>query len=265
MKEILVTVCGRGGSKGILNKNVRLLCGVPLVAWTLFDADRAFEGQSDVQKTIVVDSDSEAILENAHSFCPDVWLHKRKESLAGDRVSKIDVLREVLKDISIDAKRKFDAVVDLDITSPLRTTEDIERAYKVFDKGKYEVVFSVVPARRNPYFNMVEMNDSGRFTLSKSSNFVARQEAPKVFDMNASIYIYKPEVFQTKVKSPTCLDFGIYEMVDYGVIDIDTENDLALMELILIHGERLIHESLNKKRKNMTSLKKHISGEQISR
>lgn len=248
MKDVLITICGRGGSKGIKNKNIRPLCGIPLIAWTLFDAVHAFERRGDIRKTIVVDSDSEAILEAARQCSPDILLHKRRDELAGDAVAKMDVLRVALADIAEETGRAFDALIDLDITSPLRTFEDVEGAFAPFEQEVREVVFSVVPARRNPYFNMVELDASGRYTLSKPSDFVARQQAPLVYDMNASIYVYRPEVFARSVKSPARLAFGIFCMRDYGVIDIDSEEDLELMELLLTHGERLLSEPLRAKK-----------------
>jgi CMP-N,N'-diacetyllegionaminic acid synthase len=251
MKEILFTVCGRGGSKGIKNKNIRPLCGVPLIDWTLFDAASAFRNDGEIRKTLAVDSDSDEILETAGRFAPGAYFHKRRNELAGDRAAKMDVIGEVLSDASRDTGRTFDAVVDLDITSPLRTPEDIERTCDVFFKGKKDVVFSVVPARRNPYFNMVERNADGRFTLCKPSSFVARQQAPEVFDMNASIYAYNPDVFGRDVKSPAALDFDVFIMRDFGIIDIDHEEDLEMMNLLLEHGEHLLPDGLREKKKTL--------------
>lgn len=251
MKEILITVCGRGGSKGIRNKNLRPLCGVPLIAWTLYDAERAFEGREDIRKTIMVDSDSDEILAAARDLCPAALLHKRSDALAGDAAAKMDALREVLADLEREG-RNFDALIDLDITSPLRTFEDVEGTFALFEREECEVVFSVVPARRNPYFNMVEIDGAGRGALCKPSAFVARQQAPRVFDMNASIYVYNPEVFRKGVRSPTRLDFRIYEMRDYGVIDIDSEEDLRMMDLLLGAGEELLSEGLRGKKRMLT-------------
>ena len=92
--------------------------------------------------------------------------------------------------------------------------------------------------------NVVEINDTGRGALCKPSEFVARQQAPRVYEMNASIYVYRPEVFRGEVRVPTRLDFGVFEMRDYGIIDIDTEGDLKMMELLLGSGEDLLAEGL---------------------
>ncbi len=247
MIEILFTICGRGGSKGVKNKNIKPLCGQPLIAWTIFDAEFAFSGNTEIQKTIVVDSDSDIILDIAKCFSPQILLHKRKLHLAGDRVSKIDVIRDVLRDVAKETRKSFDVLIDLDITSPLRTASDIENAYAHFCQTEEEIVFSVVPARRNPYFNMVEKKQNGHYGLSKQAEYTARQQAPIVFDMNASIYIYKPQIFSEIKKSLLEVECGIYVMKDFGVIDIDTEHDFALMELILSKGLHLLPEDLVKK------------------
>ena len=257
MKEILITVCGRGGSKGIRNKNLQPLCGVPLLGWALYDAERAFKGRSDVRKTIVADSDSDEILAVARDLCPTALLHKRPDALAGDSTAKIDALWGVLADLERTGKR-FDALIDLDITSPLRTFADVEGAFELFEREGCEVVFSVVPARRNPYFNMVEIDCAGQGALCKPSEFVARQQAPQVFDMNASIYVYRPEVFRKGVRTPTQLVFRVYEMHDYGVIDIDSEEDLRMMELLLGTGKELLSAGLLQKRGALTGGKERL-------
>lgn len=251
MREVLITVCGRGGSKGIKNKNIRLLFGLPLIAWTLFDAELAFSEKAEIGKTLAVDSDSDEILETARRFAPGAYFHKRRIDLAGDRVAKMDVIAEVLAGAQRDTGLTFNAVIDLDITSPLRTPEDIENACSFFFSGEKEVVFSVVPARRNPYFNMVEKDMDGKFNLCKPSSFVARQQAPEVFDLNASIYVYRPGVFGTGTKSPATLDFGVYVMRDFYVLDIDHEGDLEMMNLLLEYGGAFLSEDLRCKKKKI--------------
>ena len=217
------------------------------MAWTLWDAREAFASRNDVVKTVVIDSDSDEILEMARAWDSAVSCHIRREALAGDRVAKMDVIREVLEDTSRDGGHVFDGVIDLDITSPLRTAEDVEGAWDVFCQEVCEVVYSVVPARRNPYFNMVEQGREGRYALCKSGNYVGRQQAPPVYDLNASIYVYRPDALRSGVVSPARLDGRIYLMRDYHVIDIDTEDDLAMMELLVRHGGRFLAPPLRRK------------------
>ena len=72
-----------------------------------------------------------------------------------------------------------------------------------------------------------------------------------MFDMNASIYVYKPEVFGRGVKSPASLDFEVFIMRDFGVIDIDHEEDLEMMNLLLEQGEHLLPDALREKKKTL--------------
>lgn len=229
-KRLLVTLCGRGGSKGVPGKNIRSFLGGPLLTYSLFDALRAFEGACDMEKTVVVDSDASQILAVARSCLPGVFCHRRPPELGGDRVSKVAVLQTLLADVERD-QGPFDIVVDLDITSPLRTASDVERVACRLLAGERDLVFSVVKARRNPYFNMVE-RDGGRVRLCKPSKYVCRQEAPEVFEMNASIYAYRAEALRRPLGHFFELDVDVVEMIDYGVLDIDGEEDFHLMELV---------------------------------
>jgi len=229
--NILITICGRGGSKGVPGKNIRPLYGVPLLFWSLYDAYHAFANREDFSISVVVDSDSQEILNIASKFAPTPICHLRPKDLGGDRTPKMAAIRQAFLDVEKSLKKSFDVLIDLDITSPLRTTEDIKGCFSTLLKEHRDVVFSVVPARRNPYFNMVEMDSEGKVVLSKLSAFVSRQEAPQVYEMNASIYAYRTEIFRSNSNiTPTALNAGIWLMKDHGVLDIDSEEDFELME-----------------------------------
>lgn len=231
--RILITLCGRGGSKGVPGKNIRPLCGVPMVHWSLFDAFEAFKSCGSTEVTVVADSDSSDILDVASSFSPEVLCHLRPSSLGGDSVPKMSAIRRAFLDVESDMDVAFDAVIDLDITSPLREDADIRGCLDVLLAGDKDVVFSVVPARRSPYFNMVERGEDGKVSLSKPSSFVSRQEAPSVYEMNASIYAYRASVLRdTTVVMPTALNSDIWVMKDHCVLDIDSEEDFSMMELV---------------------------------
>ena len=126
--------------------------------------------------------------------------------------------------------RSYDMVVDLDLTSPLRTVIDMENLIKKHRETKADVTTSVTDARRNPYFNQLKRTEHG-FKKVIESDFTARQQAPEVFDMNASLYAYNPEYLMTGkgVLDGYC---ECIEMKDTGVLDLDHENDFALMEII---------------------------------
>ena len=133
-------------------------------------------------------------------------------------------------------------IIDLDITSPIRRIEDIENIIEEYRTGIYDLVFSVVEARRSPYFNMVEKKADAFYRKICVSNYTARQQAPKSYEMNASIYAYSPEFLQSSIDK-TILDYncGISVMPDFLVLDIDSEEDFQMMEYL--HQFYCTHDS----------------------
>ena len=121
-------------------------------------------------------------------------------------------------------------VVDLDITSPLRTLEDLEKVIEIQQTKQADVTTTVATARRNPYFNQVKRTDHGVKKVIES-NYTARQQAPEIYDMNASIYAYNP-AFLLQGKGVLDGYCEIVEMYDTGILDLDHENDFELMEVI---------------------------------
>ena len=104
---------------------------------------------------------------------------------------------------------------------------------ELLNNGESDVVFSVVPARRSPYFNMVEKRGKHYNKIYKSS-YTARQQAPESYELNASIYAYSPRFLNGEIKR-TLLEYdcGIVVMPDYLVLDIDSEEDLMLMSKLI--------------------------------
>lgn len=237
MKNILITICARAGSKGAKGKNIRPFLGKPLIYYTLKSAKLFAENNKHRYLTdIVVSSDSDLILAHADEF---EGVHKilRDESLAQDTSPKVPVIRQAAEFMENKLNKRYDYVSDLDVTAPLRLVTDIE---KVLDKCRhaeegYDVVFTAVPARRNPYFNMVEeISDHAR--KCKDSDFASRQEAPAVFDMCPSIYCYERNALIHKLKRLTFEGVsGLVEIEDTYVIDIDNESDFEVLELLVLH------------------------------
>lgn len=229
--NILFTICGRAGSKGIKNKNLRTFCGKPLAHYTVSAIDLFLKKRPEIQADIVVNSDSQELLDLvSNQGMRPVEQIKRDESLAGDTVGKIAVIQDCLVQMENRKQKKYDMVVDLDITSPLRTTEDVDKVFQTQSLTGADVTTTVAPARRNPYFNQVKRMEHGVKKVI-DSNYTARQQAPEIFDMNASIYAYRPEYLMTGkgVLDGYC---EIVEMYDTGILDLDHENDFELMEII---------------------------------
>lgn len=229
--QILFTICGRAGSKGVKGKNVKLFCGKPIVYYTLEIYKKYRDKHKEHGICLAVNTDSELLKQQVTQFGIDCVMVNRKEELAGDVVAKADVIRDTLEQVEKKYDQKFDLVVDLDITSPLRTLKDVEGIVElVFDNTECNYAYSVVEARRSPYFNVVNQKDNGFFDRVIPTDFTARQQLPKCFDMNASIYVFEREyLFDLKPERRAL----IWKMQDTGVLDIDSEQDFEIMQLIV--------------------------------
>lgn len=229
--KILFTICGRAGSKGIKNKNLRIFCGKYLVYYTVSAIDLYLKKYPEIEADIVVNSDSEELLKLVcNNGMRNVESIKRDDSLAGDTIGKIAVISDCFSKMTAWKNTTYDMVVDMDITSPLRTVKNLEDVIKVQSMKNADVTTTVATARRNPYFNQVRKTEHGAKKVI-DSDFTARQQAPEIYDMNASIYAYRP-TFLSEDKGVLDGYCEIVEMYDTGVLDLDHENDFELMEVI---------------------------------
>lgn len=227
----LCTICARGGSKGIMGKNIRPLLGKPLIAHSIEQAMA-----SGLFEAIAVSSDSDAILNVATKWGVE-YIIRRPDELATDQAAKLPAIKHCVTEVEQRKGGRFEVIVDLDATSPLRSVEDIRRAVVLLeDSGKGNVI-TAMPSRRSPYFNLVEVTAAGVVQLSKplKKPVVRRQDAPKCYDMNASIYAWLRQalfdgdtVFSRETK--------LYVMPEERSIDIDSELDFRFVEFLMCHG-----------------------------
>ncbi len=245
----LCTICARGGSKGVKGKNVRLLLGKPLVAHSIEQARAS--GLFDV---LAVSSDSDEILEVARAWGCD-YLIKRPDELATDHTAKLPVIRHCVAEVERLYGGEFDTLVDLDATSPLRLPADIVGAVRLLETSGSGNLLTAMPARRSPYFNLVEVDSAGMVHLSKplGSAVVRRQDAPKCYDLNASIYVWRRPVLFGRPGLFNA-DTRLYVMPEERSIDIDSELDFQFVEYLLmlagregISGLTIKHKSLDER------------------
>lgn len=235
--NILFTICGRAGSKGFKNKNLKELGGQPLVYYTLSSIQLFRRAHPDYSIFIAVNTDSVHLVDLIKEKYQDNSLIyiKRIPELAGDTVAKVEVIRDTYLCVKREVDVEFDIVIDLDITSPFRRLCDIEAAVNELIRNKsLDIVYSVVKSRRSPYFNMVEKKEDGFYRKVCDSSFTARQQVPEAFELNASIYAYRPQILENRIEK-TILDYncGIIIMPDYLVLDIDSETDFEMMGYLL--------------------------------
>ena len=224
----LCTICARGGSKGVKGKNIRQLAGKPLIGYSIEEAKA-----SGIFEAIAVSSDSEYILDIAKKYGVD-YLVKRPDELATDQAAKLPVIRHCAVEVEKQSGITFDVIVDLDATSPLRSVEDIKKAVALLEESGVGNIITATPSRRSPYFNLVELNKNDVVKLSKTlkTAIVRRQDAPKCYDMNASIYVWKREVLLNSDKLFN-EDTKLYVMPEERSIDIDSELDFVFVEFLL--------------------------------
>ncbi|NEU10284.1 acylneuraminate cytidylyltransferase family protein [Flavihumibacter sp. R14] len=230
--SILITICARGGSKGIPGKNIMVLNGKPLIYYSLNTASNYAAENEDVDLVLSTDSIEIKNIVREFGFNIDID-YSRPDYLSGDSAGKIDAINDVRKYSESKNNRSYKYIIDLDVTSPLRTIEDIQKAFTLLenDPEAYNI-FSVSPANRNPYFNMVEQNESGYFSTCKTGTFFTRQSAPRVYDMNASFYIYRSNFFDDRNKK-AITDKSLIYVVPHVCFDLDHPIDFTIMSFLM--------------------------------
>ena len=230
--NILITLCARGGSKGIPGKNIKLIAGKSLIAYSIFLTSK-LKAKWNVTVALSTDDSEIKFVAAAHGVHTE---YVRPGYLATDAAGKIDTIKDLLLYEESLVDYKYDFVLDLDVTSPLRTLEDVEKALELMiANSEAETLFSVSKAARNPYFNMVEENANGFYSLVKTNtdgSVMTRQSAPKVYDLNASFYWYRRSFFELGLKSVITDRSLIYEM-DHICFDLDHPVDFLFMEYLL--------------------------------
>jgi len=225
---ILATICARGGSKGVKNKNIRILNGKPLICYSL-DLIKDTKYIDDY----VISTDSDNIVNVVKNYGFEIEF-KRPKKLSEDKVSRIDVVRHAVDWVLKNKLKKYDIIVDLGVATPLKNVNDLEGAIELLVNSDANNVFSVTHSRRNPYYNMVEEIKGKIKKVKNIGNLKDRRDAPKVYDMNDGLNIWKRDIlfsdnpqFNEKTK--------IYIMPKERSIDVDEEIDFIIAEALNKH------------------------------
>lgn len=224
MPDILCTICARGGSKGVEDKNIREIAGKPMIAHTIDDAK---QWKRDVD--LVVSTDSEKIASAAREHGGHVPFMRPKE-LASDESPKLPAIKHAVREMEKEMSEEYDYVVDLGVTTPLRVPQDIEQCFQtVASNEETSNAYTVCKAERNPYFNMVELSNEQYAELCKTpdSDIERRQDTPEVYEMNASVYVYRRD-FLMETESVHGDKTRISEMPRRRSVDIDSKLDLEI-------------------------------------
>jgi len=220
----IATICARGGSRGLPGKNIRPLLGKPLIVYTI---EQALACRS--IDAVYVSTDDEAIAQVASAAGARVPF-LRPAALATAEAPKIPVIEHLVQAVE-KAGARVERVVDLDPTSPLRDVQDVEACLRLLDADA-DVVITGYEAEKNPYFNMVELQRDGTAALVKPlpAAVETRQAAPKVYAMNASIYVWRRGSLAKGLWNGRA---RLHVMPRERSIDVDTLLDFRLVELLM--------------------------------
>ena len=215
----LAIIPARGGSKGVPRKNIRVVGGKPLIAWTLAAAKA-----SAYLDRVVVSSDDDEICVAAMRWEADQTL-KRPAELATDLATSLDVVLHAL-----DALPGFDAAILLQPTSPLRVASDIDGCLETMAGRGASSCVSVCEASESPYW-MYRLDGDGRLAslLDNKKEFNRRQDLPPVYRLNGALYAFGINWIRTSRRFIDAETIG-YVMPEARSLDIDTELDMIVFE-----------------------------------
>jgi CMP-N-acetylneuraminic acid synthetase len=226
--NVVAFIFARGGSKGLPGKNIRLLGGKPLIAWSIEHALAV----SRISR-VIVSTDSVDIAAVARQHGAEVPFIRPAE-LARDDSPEWLAWRHALTFLQNTEGVLPDAMLSVPTTAPLRQAIDLENCLDEFAKGDTDAVITVAEAHRSPYFNMVKANEDGTFgiVIPPQSAIVRRQDVPVVYNIATVAYVVLPEFVLNKnslfegrvraVKVPT-----------ERTVDIDTLLDFQMAECFL--------------------------------
>lgn len=223
--KYIALICARGGSKGLPDKNILPLAGVPLIGWAI----KAAKNVERISR-VIVSTDSEQIAQIAKEFGAEVPFI-RPGVLSGDNSPEWLTWKHAVE--YLEKNIEFDGLVVIPTTAPLRNIEDINLCINKFEEGKSDIVITVTKAHRSPYFNMVKIDGDGNTSLliQNENKLTRRQDSPKLFDVTTVAYVVKPlfvkendNIFEGRV--------GSIEVPAERAIDIDSPMDFKIAECL---------------------------------
>jgi N-acylneuraminate cytidylyltransferase len=224
---VVACIFARGGSRGLPGKNVRQLGGVPLIGHAI----RAALATPRVARCVVSTDDPEiaAVSRALGAETPFI----RPAELATDTAREWLAWRHAIRTLR-DQGTPVGTFMSIPATAPLRTPDDLAACLAAYDQGDADVVITVTDAHRNPYFNMVTIDDTGRATLviPPVVPVANRQDAPTVYDMTTVAYVADPDF----ILAADSLFSGRVRAVvvpPERAIDIDSDLDFRIAELML--------------------------------
>tara|TARA_Y100001949_G_scaffold133114_1_gene114640 strand:+ start:3621 stop:4316 length:696 start_codon:yes stop_codon:yes gene_type:complete len=224
MKPICL-IAARGGSKRVPKKNIKILAGKPLIAYTIESAL-----DSNIFSSVIVSTEDNEIARVAKRFGAEVPFMRPKNLATGTATTDDVLIHSVKKLRSIG--HKFEIMVNRDCTVPFITNMDIKRSIKLLKEKNCDIVCGVYKQHHNPYFNMMEQNSKGflRFSKKKGVQITNRHNMPIVFQLNGLAVFYVEKLLKYgKLYMPKALPYEISPETGFM---IDTEFEFQVAEMI---------------------------------
>lgn len=230
--KILAIIPARGGSKRLPNKNVLDLNGKPLIKWTI----EAALGCNEID-TVMVSTDSSNIADIAIQAGAEVP-YLRSAELSSDTASSSDVVLNVINYYE-SIGNEFDVVILLQPTSPLRTTNDIKNAIKLFEEKKANSIVSVTECEHSPLWcNTLQPNLKMDNFIPDGLKNIRSQDLPKYFRLNGAIYLVNVKKF---IEAKTFILNNTYALMmpQINSVDIDSLLDFKYAEIIMEYNSSI--------------------------
>jgi len=224
MKDFLVVIPARSGSKGLKNKNTKLFNGKPLIAWTVEEAKKVFH-----KNDICISTDSEDIAKLVYDETGVKVPFLRPNNLSDDHASSRDFMLHAIEHYESKGF-SYKWIVMLQCTSPLRNEKHIKEALTLVEDD-LDMLISVYETDSNPYYLHRLISEDNRLIPLFNNSFKRRQDCPKVYELNGAVYVIKVD----SIKFLEINDFQNikpYIMDKRSSIDIDDEIDFKIAEFI---------------------------------
>jgi CMP-N-acetylneuraminic acid synthetase len=226
--NFFILICARGGSKGLPKKNIKKLCGIPLIGWSIKIAKKVSS-----YSRIVVSTDNKEIADIAKNLGASVPFIRPKD-LSQDKSPEWLVWKHAINFLQEEDSVNYDAILVIPPTAPLRDITDIENVIEAYSSSDCDGIITVSESSRNPHFNMVRLDKSDKCEIwdSPLNPIHRRQDAPVSYDITTVAYMFSTKfvldhdsIFPGNIK-------GV-KIPKERAIDIDDEVDFYMAEFLM--------------------------------
>lgn len=226
-KSVLAVIPARGGSKGLPGKNIKILADKPMITWSIEAAK-----QSEYVDRVIVSTEDEEISQVSLEYGAEIPFLRPKK-LALDDTPSSDAILYTIERLQRDENVKYDIILLLQPTSPLRTCRHIDEAIKGFiDKwDMFDSAISVSELEHPVYWNRIvgENKELKNYLEYDKNQQTRRQNFDKLYRLNGAVYLAKTEIFAAN-KSFECEKSMAYVMDKQSSVDVDDIEDFKLAE-----------------------------------